>query len=585
MFAPNVTTEGRRASKRRNSTKDSQALAAAAAAAANGTVGTTGTAGAPGTTGQWPQSAGAGVHGAQQQPPQVTSGSPPLTFEPWFKHSGGNLVKVAFYQGESPLGLVMDWSMPFPVIAGVLDRHPAAMRPELGLGLVLIAINEIPLPGLQRTRRSEVESLLAQRPLRLVFENAAPLRLQGPGGEVALLPWQNMGPSEAVAAEIQAKSQSSLLRSSRRLSMSMYSASNAGSSPRGGPGLMSGRSRSSFSLAGGSDQGESPTALRSPSGYGSPSGLGSVSCQRPLRGLTSWSSTGGGGGLGGRSNDSSWLGMMSPTGSYCSGGGSTGSLLPPVAGRSKPRRRRPDQCYMHTLRPMGLEDDRASCGPGPTWKWNMDHFDGDPCCMTDMKLARAVRDCYEVGFHGHKKTRPGQLHILLNKGAPIRPALVVLTETEPIWCDLCGEDVASVQKPGLFWYCRKCKRNGNRYDLCVACHAVEMLQGEGKHAGSGPHPHFLRCDHSKLVRYQDLRVAYPTAPQLRRIYCDHCGCVVRFRGEEFCGQADVIFVCPTCPTAHGLRFEICEKCAYHLRDRGHGIKHMLLEAGSSRAQN
>ncbi|CAJ1332693.1 unnamed protein product [Effrenium voratum] len=54
-------------------------------------------------------------------------------------------VEVDFQPGEHPLGLVVDWSMALPVLSGVLPGSYAAMFDELRPGLVLLAINNIPL--------------------------------------------------------------------------------------------------------------------------------------------------------------------------------------------------------------------------------------------------------------------------------------------------------------------------------------------------------------------------------------------------------------------------------------------------------
>merc|ERR1712187_770673 len=148
---------------------------------------------------------------------------------------------------------------------------------------------------------------------------------------------------------------------------------------------------------------------------------------------------------------------------------------------------------------------------------------------------------------------------------------------QPIWCDICGEDIANERtREGRcrLWYCRHCKRRGHRFEVCMACHAVEVLQGEGKHAGSGPHPHYLRHQHCEIVRVKDLRLAYPFSPHIRRTFCDYCGVLMHFRSEDSC-----IYLCPRCPEEHGLRFELCEQCALSLREQGHRIRYALGAAG------
>eukprot|EP00913_Durusdinium_trenchii_P013946 g13094.t1 len=77
-------------------------------------------------------------------------------------------VEADFREGEHPLGLVVDWSMALPVLSGVLPGTHGAVFEDLRPGLVLLAINEVPL--VLGTSRSEVESVLAVRPLSLLFE-------------------------------------------------------------------------------------------------------------------------------------------------------------------------------------------------------------------------------------------------------------------------------------------------------------------------------------------------------------------------------------------------------------------------------
>merc|ERR1712190_288017 len=94
---------------------------------------------------------------------------------------------------------------------------------------------------------------------------------------------------------------------------------------------------------------------------------------------------------------------------------------------------------------------------------------------------------------------------------------------EEVFCDICGVSLADADIPGPFYYCRRCKRNGNRFEVCSACHAVEVLQAESKHVGKEVHPHFSACQHSSLVRCTDMQAAYPGFPHLRRVLCDRCG--------------------------------------------------------------
>merc|ERR1719424_1251392 len=89
-----------------------------------------------------------------------------------YGHEG--FVEVNFEHGQSPLGLVLNWSMPYPVIAKVLPQSVASKKPQLAAGMVIIAINKV---GLRiRMPRDEVEAKFRMRPLHIVLEHPAPER-------------------------------------------------------------------------------------------------------------------------------------------------------------------------------------------------------------------------------------------------------------------------------------------------------------------------------------------------------------------------------------------------------------------------
>merc|ERR1719503_415878 len=71
-----------------------------------------------------------------------------------YGHEG--FVEVNFEHGQSPLGLVLNWSMPYPVISKVLPHSAASKKPQLVPGMVIIAVNKV---GLRiRMPRDEVEA-------------------------------------------------------------------------------------------------------------------------------------------------------------------------------------------------------------------------------------------------------------------------------------------------------------------------------------------------------------------------------------------------------------------------------------------
>jgi len=258
---------------------------------------------------------------------------------------------------------------------------------------------------------------------------------------------------------------------------------------------------------------------------------------------------------------------------------------------------RTDDCYRELL----LADPKVR-GPGPPGRWAQNHAPGHTCLLKDILLVSSLRAAYEVGFCGEKARPPTEEELKFPEMA-ISPRLKSIAPIEELLatCDRCGvmlvepegeandEEVNQqiqtapsplqpppVKKSEFFYYCRKCKKNGHRFELCLSCHAITVLQAEGKHCGLAPHPHYLRCEHNGLLRRRDMRDAYPGTAHFRRPYCDHCGKQIladpnkgKFGAVEV---DDAIYVCERCPEVHGVRFEMCSNCAYTLLERGAAVK-------------
>lgn len=179
-----------------------------------------------------------------------------------------------------------------------------------------------------------------------------------------------------------------------------------------------------------------------------------------------------------------------------------------------------------------------------------------------------------------------------------------VAKVETISCDNCGLHLADAEKPGIsfFYYCKRCKRNGMRFELCLNCHALEVLQAEGKYSSRGVHPHYLKCEHRQLVQKANIEAAYPNSPHIRRIFCDQCGHTIVGRGaaDKRSDQVDTrdargkkgsqalakaganpsgkayitpneFWLCYRCPEETGLRFELCEQCYGTLQSHGRGV--------------
>merc|ERR1712216_466010 len=157
------------------------------------------------------------------------------------------------------------------------------------------------------------------------------------------------------------------------------------------------------------------------------------------------------------------------------------------------------------------------CGPGPPARWPLHHDDRFICRLVDMLKAERIRDAYEVGFRAMKRECVADTHPSFPDG--YQPSEKVRGRVEDIVCDMCGEELAAIGFAGWFYFCRRCKQKGQRYELCAGCHACEVLQGKGKHAGAELHPHFLKCSHRSLVRHESLDVAYPDKLHIHRVFC------------------------------------------------------------------
>jgi len=300
----------------------------------------------------------------------------------------------------------------------------------------------------------------------------------------------------------------------------------------------------------------------------------------------------------------SWAGTASMAAAPLRQAVSTKSLTWLGAGMSKP-----DTAYQHLI------DEPRATGPGAPENWPLHHDDMYICRLSDMMLAWRLREAYEVGFRGFKHERPTQMHLTCAKGAP--PLIKKVTRVDDVYCDLCGNDVM-VEKDaesddkimdeleallrtgviqekakkkekakkelldgelkesaGAFYFCRRCKRGSQRFELCAACHAVEVVQSEGKHYGKELHPHFLRCQHRSLVRRKFVSDAVPGMAHIRRVMCDYCGHLA-----AKCDTEAEIWVCQQCPELHGLRFELCTSCYTTLNTVSAGIER-LKQQGSA----
>ncbi|CAE7796104.1 ICME [Symbiodinium microadriaticum] len=243
-----------------------------------------------------------------------------------------------------------------------------------------------------------------------------------------------------------------------------------------------------------------------------------------------------------------------------------------------------------------LDEEKPKYGAGAPAHWPLGHEMEYECRLDDMVLCSKVRDAYEVGFRGKKRDKPTATEQLLG-GTGDSMRIRRIAKVEQVSCDNCGMNLADADKPDgrFFYYCRRCKRSGRRFELCIQCHVLEILQGEGKYSGDGFHPHYLKCQHRMLIRRQSLENAYPSSPHLHRVLCDLCGVVVVGRGTSDNARdkdqgslkkaqelkqdpgkkayimSNEFYACPSCPEQTGLRFELCVPCATKLTERGRGM--------------
>jgi hypothetical protein len=466
-----------------------------------------------------------------------------------------------FQHGDGRLGLVLDWSMPFPVVSEIQPGTPASQRPQLSSGLVLISIDH---EGIRlREPREEVEKRLLKRPIHLVFEAPAPERFDFFG---TMKMWKRMlhkkrstptKPALQPLAQTSAGKQYSLERV--RSSPGFF---NNAEEPR--------RDRLPPVIRGGATNILANTAT---------AGIGKT---RPQAGV-------------------SWTGLTKAT-KPAQQASSKSLAWMASAGLQ------PDPAYQH------LVDEPRKTGPDAPEHWPLHHDHLYKCGIADMMLAWRTQEAYEVGFRGKKYERITQMHLTCAKGAPVRKKRVV--RIEEVYCDMCGKDIAvdtdpdrekpprlmalplpivkhidqmkaeaeakkdkqipedpvelvgdlSLDTLGAFYYCRTCLRQGNRFELCPACHAIDVIQAEGKHRGKDLHPHFLRCQHRELVCKRFVNDVCPGMPHIRRVMCDYCGVLA----GSFDSDSEV-WVCTRCPDTNGLRFEICVDCYNSMKTVSDGV--------------
>lgn len=517
-----------------------------------------------------------------------TSKPPEVTAPHWFE--------VQFGLEGGPLGLVMDWSMGFPVVAGIVPESLASEQPALAPNIVLIGVNRhVLLAGLGR---SEVEALISSlRPITLMF--ASPdLPRYGGTGEAAL--WRKrpvlrgvgvpsapkLEPVIPTSSFIDIPDERAPLRrfncSSKALQATIQRAKTRDQSLSGGfqgGGNLShhidpysskrnimGRSATLLPQISVLSHKQDPFAATMGDLLGTNMEDGRRSSKRKLQPtLTKSQSTG----------------ILSPAGPVPStlkpgpSQNTWGVPTPPSGG--------PDLYYQF------LFDRPRKLGPGPVATWPLQHDPGYTCCLTDMTLVRRVQDAYDPGFRAGKLAPPDPLHPNMywsKRGLGKRNR--ANDTVSNITCDMCNaccatngrplwkerektgfwenpRDDSQPEVPGWFWYCRRCKKAGKRYELCIACHAVEVLQAEGKYVGQELHPHYSRCEHNSLVRRPSLISAYPSAGHLRLALCDFCGDALPL-GEPDCD----VYICRRCPEELGLRFELCGHCAFAIRESGAG---------------
>eukprot|EP00930_Biecheleria_cincta_P100636 TRINITY_DN92249_c0_g1_i1.p1 TRINITY_DN92249_c0_g1~~TRINITY_DN92249_c0_g1_i1.p1 ORF type:complete len:602 (-),score=84.21 TRINITY_DN92249_c0_g1_i1:93-1898(-) len=534
---------------------------------------------------------------------------------------GQAFVEVDFQLGEHPLGLVVDWSMALPVVSGVVPGSFAATHLRLVPGIVLLAANKIPV--VLGAGREEVEESLAVRPLSLLFEAPDDMvfseKLPVAWLQSALVAQNALSAGRTGLVDPAAASQLMRARAEQLSSMRGTSV------PRGGTqaasvlaNALTDQHRVAKDQAGYQDFFQLHPERSPLSRFGSlnavnPNPLAGTfrdshglskmqgSASLPALGFDSSSMQG--------ANSTTLPSIPGPLGmSKTFSSGFSTSMRGARTGNKKSAHNksltwlaagapRPDRAYEHLL-----ETETPTYGPGPPALWPLGHEEEYLCRLGDFSLCSRLREAYEVGFRGKKRDPPTDIEKLLGGvGDAMRIRRVAKVET--INCDNCGIHLSDAEKPGqgkFFYYCRRCKRNGRRFELCLNCHALEVLQAEGKYSSRGVHPHFLRCEHRSLVRKQNLEAAYPNSPHLRRVFCDLCGHTIVGRGaaDKRTDQLDTgasrkssqaaanatanprgkayitsneFFICHRCPEETGLRFELCEQCYGTLQAHGRGV--------------
>lgn len=487
-------------------------------------------------------------------------------------------IEEEFSAGEVPLGLVVDWSMALPVVCGIVPGSAASERELICPGLVILAANRKPFViGISR---EEVESSLAVRPLRLLFE-APDSQLFYYSSPAAWKKRAAGSPTRSLGNGVLSQSRSNVtlqpLSTSTKHSASVFFESYPDSSPSPSP-ISSWKSVGKSSLADrDSSASASPENRRSTRAEHTAPFLPPMSLTWNTGSAMRTASAVRRGGRAARSVTQLWLAIdgsssVSPVTSDFVG--TTNRVRQPQSkslswmAAGVPR---PDRAYEHLF-----EHSAPQHGPGHPARWPLGHEEEYVCRLSDLVLCSRIREAYEVGFRGRKRELPAAQMLLCEPGAV---SSKVTTPLRKVTCDTCGLALADIDTPGLcyFYYCRRCKKGGNRFELCPPCHALEVLQAEGKHCGQSLHPHFSRCRHASLIRRNQFSSAYPDSPHIRRALCDCCGqqLVVSPLPPNESGEKELalqIYYCPTCRDDLGVRFELCERCARSLMDKGRGLQ-------------
>lgn len=530
-------------------------------------------------------------------------------------------VQVEFSQSDAVLGIIVDWSMALPVACGVVAGSAASVRPALaqsggaGAALVLVKINGQDIhPG---TEREHILELLGERPLILLFERA---RLAGK--PLAPPPWRRWAAPAPGLASHTALGASEI----RHLGA-------AGGAFSPGPALARSYIEEHPERSPLTRWGKFDLPAFTSSSFSAPFGgvaapLGSTQLSLKALGQSLMLPRLQGGAHGSspeaRSLSRAWTGCDASDSAlvFATGPGgvnAVGSRAPAPGARQIAKsasltqlpasvpRDTVDKCYQQLS--------ETACGAGLPAAWPLGHDARYICKLEDMRLVRRLWDAYEVGFRGRKRAAPTAEELIYGIFDPRqvtmttvkadKTALDKLGEFPNGWCDACGKEIGDE----YLWFCRRCKVRGNRFELCIECHAVEVLQAEGKQSCRSPHSHLLHCEHRSLVRQTNLRVAYPGLPHLRSLYCDVCGSgipglaggddractqgphnnVLKKRSSDMDsgtrkeGGGRLVwkppgtgcaFVCPRCPEEAGLRFDVCESCAHTLLELGSGIQRL-----------